>query len=191
MAAQSGGLCGLCGRAQAEGGRRGPGARCCPGYAEARAQSRKRLWEAAQRAQPEETQPGLLRLDLAGPWSHCLSPCPGAGPAGFCCFPCCCCCCCCSRPRSWARARSTPRRLTGFACLANAKVRGRGPREYSAEGVGLAEKSLWVQSWAPEWDSSLNILCAWLYEGCWAGERSGLGAPRVHKEVKTSSYHPG
>lgn len=188
MAAQSAGLRGLWGRAQAAGGRRGPGARCCPGYAEARVQSRKRLWEAAQRAQPEETQAGLLGSGLAGPWSHCLSSCPGAGPAGFCCFPC---CCCYSRPRSWARARSTPRRLTGFACLANAKVRGRGPRTYSAGEVGLAEKSLRVQGPRLLSETPLNLLCAWLYEGRWAGERPGLGAPRVHKEVKTSSYHQG
>lgn len=145
LAAQSAGLPRLWGRAEEAGGRSGRGARCCPGQATARVQSWKRLREATQSAQPEGTQPGSLGSGPAGPWSHCLSPRPGLGPAGFCFSPCYCCCCYCRQPRSWAPARPKPRNPTGFACPASAKVRGRGPQEYPPGGAGLAGKSRRVE----------------------------------------------
>lgn len=106
--------------------------------------SRKQLREAAQRAHSGEAQPS--GSGPAGPWSHCLSPRPGLGPAGFC-FSCCCYCL-----RSWARARPEPRRRTGFACPANAKVRGRGPRGSCWRGRACGECSAW-KVLAPERDA--------------------------------------
>lgn len=54
------------------------GARRCPGYAEARVQSRKRLREAAQRAQPEEAQPRSARVGSG--WAMEPLPEPASGP---------------------------------------------------------------------------------------------------------------
>lgn len=104
---------------------------------------------------------GALGSGVAWPWSHCLSPRPGSDPAGFCFSPCYCCCYC--QPRNWAPARPKPRKPTGFACPANAKVRGRGPQEYLTGGAGLAEKSRGGRPWVRI--SSLNLLCAWLCAG--------------------------
>lgn len=141
-------------------------------------QSRKRLREAAQRAQSEEAQPGPLGSGPAGPWSRCLSPRPGPDPAVFCFSPCYCCCCCYCRPRSWARARRKPRRPTGFDSPANAKVRGRGRRGVSCQRGGACREGGEgdARSLPPELESlhSLKLLCAWLYAGCW-GHRGGQG----------------
>lgn len=56
----------------------GWGGRRCPGYAEARVQSRKRLREAAQRAQPEEAQPRSARVGSG--WAMEPLPEPASGP---------------------------------------------------------------------------------------------------------------
>ena len=175
----------------------GEGARRCPGYAEARVQSRKRLREAAQRAQPEEAQPRSARVGSG--WAMEPLPEPASGPR--------------LRPHRLlllslllllllllpapelgprqARAEDTD----GVRLPSKCEGEGAGPVGSILLGAGLAERvggGTVPGSERVSFPGTYSVPGTVLDAGnAGAAERSGLGAPGAQKSLKTSSYNGG